>query len=89
MKNELLSLRNVGKAFLKDLEILGIKTIDQLATQDADYLYSELQRITKTKQDPCVWDTFAAIIHESKTGEKLPWWYWTPIRKAKTNALSQ
>jgi GNAT superfamily N-acetyltransferase len=30
-----------------------------------------------------VWDTFAAIIHEVKTGEKLPWWRWSNIRKKR------
>jgi hypothetical protein len=30
-------------------------------------------------------DVFAAIIHEVKTGEKLPWWHWAKIRKAKSH----
>lgn len=75
------SLKNVGKATLADLELLGIKSIGQLKKQNPDFLYSKLQKITNTKQDPCVWDVFAAIIHEAKTGEKLPWWDFTPLRK--------
>jgi len=79
--HELLSLKNVGKATLKDLEILGITRIQQLSTADPDELYARLQALTGQKHDPCVWDVFAAIIHEAKTGEKTPWWEWTKIRK--------
>ena len=82
-KSELLSLMNVGNAVLKDLEILGITTIRQLSVQDPDFLYQKLQEITGKKHDPCMWDVFAAIVHEAKTGEKLPWWHWTKIRKAR------
>jgi len=79
--HELLSLKNVGKATFKDLEILGITSIRQLSTADPDELYARLQTLTGQKHDPCVWDVFAAIIHEAKTGEKTPWWQWTKVRK--------
>ena len=82
-KNELLSLMNLGPATQKDLVLLGITTIADLAQANPDELYERLQKITGIKHDPCVWDVFAAIIHEANTGEKLPWWHWTPIRKAK------
>lgn len=82
-KNELLTLMNVGKATYKDLEVLGIHSIDQLSKADPDELYSRLQKITGQAHDPCVWDVFAAIIHEAKTGEKTPWWQWTTVRKKR------
>ncbi len=81
--HELLSLQNVGKATFKDLEILGITSIQQLALADPDELYARLQSLTGQKHDPCVWDVFAAIIHEAKTGEKTPWWEWTKVRKKR------
>lgn len=83
MSKELLSLMNVGKATVQDLKLLGITTIEELKKQDPDQLYVQLQKITGTKHDPCVWDVFAAIIHEAQTGEKIPWWHWTGIRKVK------
>lgn len=83
VKHELLKLQNVGKATLKDLELLGITSISELATANADELYSRLQVLTGQHQDPCVWDVFAAIIHEAKTGEKTPWWQWTNVRKSR------
>ncbi|QQR63163.1 TfoX/Sxy family DNA transformation protein [bacterium] len=76
MKNkELLSLKNVGKAVLQDLELLGVHSIEQLKTQDPDDLFEKLQKVTGSKQNPCVWDVFAAIIHQANTGNALPWWY--------------
>ncbi len=82
-KHELLNLENVGPATLKDFEVLKIHSIEQLAQADADELYVRLQKLTKTKHDPCVWDVFAAAIHEAQTGEKTKWWEWTPQRKAR------
>lgn len=82
-KNELFSLMNVGPAIYKDLEILGIGSIQQLSKEDPDELYARLQQLTGQRHDPCVWDVFAAIIHEAKTGEKTPWWQWTSVRKRK------
>ena len=81
LPKKLLDLKNVGKATLRDLELLGITTIIQLQDQTPDHLYAELQKITGIKQDSCVWDVFAAIIHQAKTGEKLPWWHFSKIRK--------
>ncbi|MFA6408820.1 MAG: helix-hairpin-helix domain-containing protein [Gammaproteobacteria bacterium] len=83
MKNELFTLQNVGPATFKDLQKLGIDSIEKLAKSDPDELYERLQKITKQKQDPCVWDVFAAIIHEARTGIKEPWWKWTKIRKER------
>ena len=81
LAKKLSDLKNVGKATLKDLAILNIGTVTQLAEEDPTHLFSELERLTQKRQDPCVWDVFAAIIHEAKTGEKTNWWDWTSRRK--------
>lgn len=75
-------LKNVGKATLRDLELLGIKNIEELGLRDPTVCFHELERRTKIRQDPCVWDVFAAIIHEAKTGESSNWWSWTARGKA-------
>jgi nucleotidyltransferase/DNA polymerase involved in DNA repair len=82
-KHELRSLMNVGPATQEDLFLLGITTIEQLARANPDELYERLQKITEKQHDPCVWNIFAAIIHEAKTGEKTRWWDWSSIRKAR------
>ncbi len=79
-------LRNIGKAMQRDFALLGIESVAQLAQQDADALYLELCARTGQRQDPCVHDTFAAAIHQARTGEALNWWAFTPARKARQNA---
>lgn len=78
---QLSDLKNVGKATLEDLHFLGIYTIEELANKDPTTLFHELERRTQTRQDPCVWDVFAAIIHEASGGEPTAWWKWTNKRK--------
>ena len=74
-------LKNAGKQTLKDLVILKITTVEELSRQDPTFLFQELERRTGHKQDPCVWDVFAAIIHQAKTGHATNWWKWTKKRK--------
>lgn len=81
--NELLQLRNIGEAMAQDFELLGISSIKQLARCNADKLYARIQMLTQTRHDPCVWDTYAAAIHQAKTGEALPWWDFTKVRKGR------
>jgi hypothetical protein len=79
-------LRNVGPAACKDFALLEITTVAELAQQTADDLFMRLQMLSGTRQDPCVWDVFAASIHEARTGEALNWWSLTPERKARQAA---
>jgi len=81
--DELSQLRNIGNAMRQDFELLNIRTVVQLAKQDADKLYARIQTLTGSRHDPCVWDTYAAAIHQAKTGEALPWWHFTKIRKER------
>jgi len=87
---QLSDLKNVGKATLKDLHLLGIYTVKELAKKDPTALFHELERRTQIRQDPCVWDVFAAIIYEASGGEPTAWWKWTNERKAlqKTGRLN-
>lgn len=74
-------LRNVGPAARADLAVLGITNLLQLAKSDPDELYVRLQVETCKRHDPCVWDVFAAAIHQARTGEPRDWWTFTPERK--------
>jgi len=85
-RESLAHLRNVGKAALADFKLLGISTVSELATKDADALYVQLCRVTRQRHDPCVHDVFAAAIHQAKTGEAVNWWAYTPARKARQAA---
>lgn len=79
-------LRNIGPAMRADLALLGIETLEQLAASEPDALYLALARKTGQRQDPCVWDTFAAAIHQARTGEARDWWSFTPLRKQRQAA---
>ena len=83
---ELSELRNIGKAMLADFAVLGITSVQQLARQEADEIYSRLCVITGARHDPCVHDTFAAAIHQAKTGEALNRWAFTSLRKERQKA---
>ncbi len=77
------SLRNVGPATLADFVLLEIKSVEHLSACDPDILFAELQKRSGVRQDPCVWDVFAATIHQARTGEPKNWWHFTPIRKER------
>lgn len=79
-------LANIGPAARRDLRLLGIDTVADLAARDADELYAGLNALTGRRQDPCVWDVFAAAIHQARTGEATPWWRWTPERRRRQQA---
>ena len=68
---------------LADFKMLGIDSVAQLAEQEADDLHVRLCVLTGKRQDPCVHDTFAAAIHQARTGEARDWWTISPARKAR------
>ena len=81
--DELLALKDIGPAMRRDLALLGIASVAQLARREPEALYRALERTTGQRQDPCVWDTFAAAIDQARTGEARPWWHYTPERKRR------
>jgi len=81
LQDELSTLRNVGPKTREDFRYLGIETVAQLADREADELYEHLSRVKGCRLDPCVHDVFSAAIHQARTGEALPWWHFSSIRK--------
>ena len=84
--SELTRLRSVGPATARDLALLGITTVDQLRTANADALYEQLCRVTGVRHDPCCRDVFAAAVAQAADpdlpAEQREWWYWSRLRKA-------
>ena len=78
---ELRDLANVGPATLDDFELLGIRTLGDLARCDAFHLYRALCAKTGQRQDPCVIDVFLSAIDQARGGPPDPWWTFTDIRK--------
>lgn len=79
----LADLRNVGPATVKDLATLGIRSVRELAAQDAFELYERLCRITRQRHDPCVIDVFMSAIDQASGAKARPWWHYTPQRKSR------
>ncbi|HJV69772.1 helix-hairpin-helix domain-containing protein [Ideonella sp.] len=74
-------LPNVGPAMAGDLRLLGIQHPADLRGRDAFALYRALERATGQRQDPCVLDTFMAIVDFMQGAEPKPWWAYTAARK--------
>ncbi len=74
-------LPNIGYALADDLRLLGIQSPKDLLGRDPVTMYEELAKVTGQPQDPCVLDTFIAIV-QFMTGEPAtPWWKYTAERK--------
>lgn len=81
----LTDLISIGPAMLRDFELLGIRSVAQLAKQDPRTLYDKLGRIARQHQDICVLDTFQSAIAQARNprlpAEKCQWWWWSRKRK--------
>jgi hypothetical protein len=80
-------LPNVGPAMVRDLLSLGIEHPAQLSQCDGYTLYRRLEAVTGQAQDPCVLDTFLAIVDFMQGAEPQPWWHYTAARKQRFGAL--
>src|SRR3954468_3647089 len=89
-KNEvrrLQDLHSVGPATIKDLELLGITSVEQLAGSNPRDLYLRLCAMTGVRQDPCDEDVFSASVAQARDPslplEQCRWWYWSQRRKTR------
>jgi hypothetical protein len=85
--DKLEQLPNVGPAMAGDLRLLGIQHPEQLRGRDAFALYRQLERATGHRQDPCVLDTFMAIVDFMGGAAPKPWWAYTAERKQRHGQL--
>jgi hypothetical protein len=74
-------LPNVGPAIAADFVRLGIRTPRELAGRDPYALYDQLNRVTGTRHDPCVLDTFISAVRFVDGAPARPWWKYTAERK--------
>ena len=80
-------LVSIGPAMLRDFDLLGIRSVKQLARQKPESLYEKLCQVTGKSQDICVLDTFRAAVAQARDpqlpAEQCQWWYWSRKRKAQ------
>ena len=78
-------LISIGPAMLRDFELLGIRSVAQLAQQDPEKMYAKLGRVARQHQDICVLDVFRAAVAQARDprlpAEQCQWWYWSKKRK--------
>ncbi len=85
-KRQLGDLISIGPAMLRDFELLGIRSVAQLARQNPRRMYEKLGRVPGHHQDICVLDVFCAAVAQARNprlpGEQCQWWWWSKKRKA-------
>lgn len=90
---ELADLISIGPAMLRDFEMLGIRSVGQLARQNPERMYQKLGRTTGQRQDPCVLDTFCAAVAQARNprlaAEKCEWWWWSKKRKQRNKEVKK
>ena len=86
----LLDLEGVGRAMLADFEILGVRSLDQLARCEPLDLYNELCERTGRHHDICCLDVFRCAVEQARDPNLPPplrkWWYWSQVRKKQDHA---
>lgn len=80
-------LPNVGPAVAADFRRLGIGTPDEIRGRDPYMLYHDLCRATRSLHDPCLLDTFIAVVRHVDGGPAKPWWHYTAERKRVLPAM--
>jgi hypothetical protein len=80
-------LPNIGPAMAEDLRLIGIQHPRDLQGKEPFALYRQLCTATGVRQDPCVLDTFMAIVDFMQGAASAPWWAYTARRKATFGAV--
>jgi hypothetical protein len=90
---KLADLISIGPAMLRDFEMLGIRSVAELAKQNPQRMYEKMDRMTGQRQDPCVLDTFSAAVAQAKNprlaAEKCQWWWWSRQRKKRSKGVKK
>jgi len=59
----------------------GITLPADLVGRDPYAMYDDLCRLTGQRHDPCLLDTFIAVVRYMEGEPKKPWWKYTAERK--------
>jgi hypothetical protein len=86
MTSDLTAIPNVGPAVARMLERLDVSSLDDLRGQDGDELFARLCALDGRVHDPCLLDTFVAVVDYANGGPARPWWEYSRERKERTHA---
>ena len=92
-ERQLQDLISIGPAMMRDFELLGVRSVAELARQDPEELYRKLGRVARVHQDICVLDTFRAAVAQARNprlpAEKCQWWWWSQKRKKRSKEVTK
>jgi hypothetical protein len=83
-EKDLRQLPNIGPAMARTLIRLGVDRPEALSGRDPEQLFQELAVLDGTQPDPCVLDTFTAVVDHANGAPARPWWFYSRERKART-----
>ena len=87
-EHDLRALPNVGPAVARMLVRLGVERPDDLRGQAPDALFRRLCDLDGRRHDPCLLDTFTAVVDHAGGAPASPWWYYSRRRKAQADAAT-
>jgi hypothetical protein len=85
-EHDLRQLPNVGPAVARMLIRLGIERPEELRGQDGERLFQRLCDLDGKRHDPCLLDTFVAVMDHANGAPARPWWQYSRIRKQRETA---
>ena len=91
-KHPLHGLRSIGPASLKDFDLLGVTSLDDLSGRDPQELYDALCRLKGQKVDICCLDVMHCAVAQARNPhlppEQRDWFWWSRNRKAIPDGAS-
>ena len=91
-KHPLHGLRSIGPAALKDFDLLGVTSLDDLSGRDPQELYDALCRLKGQKVDICCLDVMHCAVAQARNPhlppEQRDWFWWSRNRKAIPDGAS-
>jgi hypothetical protein len=81
-ETDLRALPNVGPNIARMLLRIGIDQPDDLRGRDPEQLFERLCGLDGRRHDPCLLDTFHAIVDVANGAPARPWWEYSRERKA-------
>jgi hypothetical protein len=83
-RDELQSIPGIGPSLARDLRDLGITRVAGLRRRNPERLYTQLNRLRGSRQDPCVLYAFRCAAYYARTPRPSPrllqWWHWKDRR---------
>ena len=82
-ESDLHALPNIGPAIARMLIRIGVEQREDLRGQDPVELFHRLCAVDGRRHDPCVLDTFTAVIDFANGAPARPWWKYSRQRKSR------